>query len=176
MKLREASLSVAALRRRPPSPQRHEPARSYFNAPKMYRAAFEVDWRRLRALQRFERFLVAICGDDAALRAEKEEQLKDVFRAHYEELFGVYEYCCATGSGNNPFSLSMNAFMGLSLDCEFVDNARLTTAELSNIFVAVNVEEGDRGSAENKANDDRALARSAGAAPARAREEPRAPA
>ena len=77
----------------------------------------------------------------------------------YDLIISAYEFYGATSGGSNPFTLSQNGFMMLAVDCEFVDHQRLTKSELDNIFVAVNVEEGDKKSAENQINDDRSLMR-----------------
>jgi len=54
---------------------------------------------------------------------------------------------------------SQNAYYSLVNDCEFTDESKLTLAEVGMIFVKVNLEEGDKNSAENKLNDEHSLMR-----------------
>ena len=130
-----------------------EHAKSYLNTQKLNKNCLNKDWELLKTLARFNNFI-----DDYGGEAE-EEMIKTVLLAHYDTFVAAYDYYCATGGGNNPFSMSQNAFYSFVGDCEFVDEGRFTLAESGMIFIKVNLEEGDKKTQLNQINDDKFLMR-----------------
>ena len=130
-----------------------EHAKSYLNTQKLNKNCLNKDWELLKTLARFNNFI-----DDYGGETE-EEMIKAVLLTHYDTFLAAYDFYCATGGGNTPFSMSQNAFYSFVADCEFIDEGRFTLAESGMIFIKVNLEEGDKKNQVNQLNDDKFLMR-----------------
>ena len=68
-----------------------------------------------------------------------------------ETLLTIYDFYAVAGGDLSPFTLSQNGYYMLVADAGIADATRLTTQEVGQIFVVVNLEEGDKNSVESKA-------------------------
>jgi hypothetical protein len=133
-----------------------EHSKQYFNTKRINRSALNKDWSRLETLGRFQALMARICGEGPKA-AENAAEVKRVFAQHYDVLMAIYDYYSAVGGDLQPFTMGLQSYMIMGVDCEFVDGSRLTHAEFCNIFVAVNVEEGGA-TLENKVRECEILA------------------
>mmetsp|Transcript_41878 Transcript_41878/g.125343 ORF Transcript_41878/g.125343 Transcript_41878/m.125343 type:complete len:890 (-) Transcript_41878:2379-5048(-) len=136
-------------------------SRSCYDTDAVMANQFQLDWARIAEKSRFRRLVgrtdAAVSQDNQRLEGELAEvrQELDNYKAALRSIFNYY--CVTSGPMDSTSFLSMglNTWLQFCNDTGITDNSQrgCSTADLSNVFIAVNFEE-ESGTVESDANDD----------------------
>lgn len=138
-------------------------SKAFYETPKVWRKALDVDWRRLLQEGRFARFVSR--NDEGVQQGqsldEEIAEIKTAFAKRYADILRVFDFYCASSSivTKAAFSISENCYNRFLQECRIPDDSTACTVEeCSRIFVACNYES-DKTTQEAEINEDKALMR-----------------